>query len=1558
VVIYLPAGATLHTHSHGVIEQSPAAGIGGGYTSGDNVDVDMYKDTAPTSLFRTDQDFPSSFTRRGDRTFTFASDGSLTSVKDLSGNTTTLTYTSGKLASLTDPGGRVVAVGWTGGHITSLTEPSAILQTGGTAVALQVAYSYDGSGNLQTVTDQRGAVWTFGYDAAHRLTTAREPRHDGLGASAPVMTNHYDSAGRVDWQDDRLSRRTYFDYSVPNQTTVTDPAGHVTAYQFSNGICSGRINDPGPNQSVWSYVVDPATLGRTSVTDPNNITVTAQYNHYGQLVSSSDATGTTTNTYDPTTGLLTTQSDPGGTTTITYEAGSDRIHSTSRPIVPGTGTAIQTFTYGDASNPGLATSVVDTRGKTWTYGYDAYGNLTSTTDPTSRKSTATYNAVSWPLSSEAPAGNATGGNPAQQTTQYVYDKDGNVVSSTDPTGATTQFDYDLSNNLTARRDPVASGAPVEQTGYAYDNADELTTVTRPDSTQLSTDYFADGSVKAQHDAANNVTNYTYDTQDRLKTTTDPDGRVTTLGYDPGGRVISRQQQGGNCAAAPKTGCISYSYYDSGQPHVVDYSDASTPDVTYSYDHANRTKTMVDSSGTSTWVYDSLGRLQSFADPSGTVTYGFTDAGPATTLTYPGGRSVARTFDDAGRQLTSTAWTGGTATYGYDGNANLTTINTPATTGVEDTFGYDQANRMTGFTLRKGTTVTGSITYTRDPEGLVSTSTGSGLPGVSDSLGYKPTDMLSSDSTGTYTYDTADNLVGLPNGTKQKFDPASQLCYSGTTNTNPCANPPAGATSFTYDSHGNRIAQRPPDNAATLLGYDQANRLVSAKVPSAPDGSSQYHDLSGLQNYLQPPTNYAAGTPQILQVSGTSSVPAASQVASVLLRLTAKNVSNFGTVTVMPNGTQAPTGTEAMLVDPGELSSVLAVSKLDGNGKIQVTASIGLNLSIEVVGWYSKTASAGGLTFTATTGPTRVMSAKVGAASITPIPVTGIAGVPATGVWAVAVTLHSIGATTDGFFTAYSSTQPLSPSLSYDDHTSASELTVVPVLNGQIQLYSYSATYAEVDLVGWYTQITTDGGNIAHTLDPALLMDTAGHTGTCTVNGSTGNCTKLPANQPVTVDVTGSSAGVPATGASAVAVVIHTGVPDGTGTNALTAYSTDATGITGMTLALDRNVPFASTTAIVPIGHDGNINVMSSTGIDITMQVLGWFEPATKTYTYAYAGDGLRRTKPAPDGTVTTFTWDRSTTDPELLSEAVDAPNGTANDKTVRYVYGPDGTVTADITTSGTTDTLRWYHHDQLGSTRVLTDTSGTVITTSTLSYTSYGKKLTGPLVGDPGYTAIQWAGQYRDEETGYVYLRARYYDPSSGQFLTRDPLEVATRSAYGYVGNNPINGADPLGLFCVGDLCTHGVTDALDDAWDATGGKVVSAVDDHSKGLAQIGTGIAFAGYALCPVTAGIGCAVGQTASFASAGLYTNAARHACGDAGFISSDCGLAALDAGLSWTGALLPARFALTGRGAHNAYAGMRTWMSQSFWNIGINGFLNFLDGAAHSFWGDESFFGMDC
>jgi RHS repeat-associated protein len=65
----------------------------------------------------------------------------------------------------------------------------------------------------------------------------------------------------------------------------------------------------------------------------------------------------------------------------------------------------------------------------------------------------------------------------------------------------------------------------------------------------------------------------------------------------------------------------------------------------------------------------------------------------------------------------------------------------------------------------------------------------------------------------------------------------------------------------------------------------------------------------------------------------------------------------------------------------------------------------------------------------------------------------------------------------------------------------------------------------------------------------------------------------------------------------------------------------------------------------------------------------------------------------------------------------------------------------------------------------------------------------------PDLVSGDCVGQYTDP-TGYIFLRARYYDPAAGQFLTVDPDVDSTRSAYGYVAGDPLNATDPSGLKC------------------------------------------------------------------------------------------------------------------------------------------------------------------
>jgi len=166
--------------------------------------------------------------------------------------------------------------------------------------------------------------------------------------------------------------------------------------------------------------------------------------------------------------------------------------------------------------------------------------------------------------------------------------------------------------------------------------------------------------------------------------------------------------------------------------------------------------------------------------------------------------------------------------------------------------------------------------------------------------------------------------------------------------------------------------------------------------------------------------------------------------------------------------------------------------------------------------------------------------------------------------------------------------------------------------------------------------------------------------------------------------------------------------------------------------------------------------------------------------YSYDGDGLRQSKVI--GTqVLTETWDTSGHLPVLLQ-----------DGSTRYVTGPDGLPIEQVISDTRGITLQYILRDQLGSTRALLDGAGNTVATYT--YDPYGN-----VVSHTGSAATPFgfAGQYTDAETGLQYLRARYYDPGTGQFMSVDPLVDETGQPYAYTSGNPLNNTDPTGLFCV-----------------------------------------------------------------------------------------------------------------------------------------------------------------
>jgi RHS repeat-associated protein len=164
------------------------------------------------------------------------------------------------------------------------------------------------------------------------------------------------------------------------------------------------------------------------------------------------------------------------------------------------------------------------------------------------------------------------------------------------------------------------------------------------------------------------------------------------------------------------------------------------------------------------------------------------------------------------------------------------------------------------------------------------------------------------------------------------------------------------------------------------------------------------------------------------------------------------------------------------------------------------------------------------------------------------------------------------------------------------------------------------------------------------------------------------------------------------------------------------------------------------------------------------------------YSYDLAGRMMTR----DDGTVTTFTWD----DFSCVREQTGM-------STTTYCI-PEGVLRSFIRDGDRYD----CHTDALGSVRLVTDDNGDVI--ARLEHSAFGSQLASSDDNVPGglpYGFVGSLGVRFDSVTGLHYMRARWYDPTLGRFISKDPIGLAGGiNRYCYAANNPTRYADPFGL--------------------------------------------------------------------------------------------------------------------------------------------------------------------
>jgi RHS repeat-associated protein len=520
--------------------------------------------------------------------------GRQTKITDALGNATSYTYdANGGQTSMTDARQQTTRQEYdANGRLTKIIYPDGTTTT----------TVYNAHGNPTAKTDQAGQTTRFEYNGLGLLTKVI----DALGGETSYT---YDELGNRLTQRDALGRVTSYEYDkLGRRTGRTLPLGMSETYAYDAAGNLTRRTDFRGKTTTFSYDVMSNLLAKTPDPTLGEPQVTFTYTETGQRASMTDASGTTTYTYNAQDALLKKQT-PWGALTYTHDA---RGYVRSLRSSNADGVAIN-YTY-DTSN--RLASVTDLRaaGGTTAYAYDANGNLASTTYPNEVATNYTYDALNRLTNVSA---SRSGANLAGYA--YTLGAAGNRLSVTETGGRQVNYTYDALYRLTEER--VASGGAVN---YTYDAVGNRLTRTSTipglasktsaydDNDRLSSDaYDLNGNTSTSKGVA-----YAYDFENRL---TEAGGGAVRYVYDGDGIRVAK------IAGGVTTHYLVDTHNPTGHAQVVEELRGGqvVRQYTYGHDLISQRQMIGGDWRVSFYGYDGHGSVRYLTDAAGAVTDTYT-----------------------------------------------------------------------------------------------------------------------------------------------------------------------------------------------------------------------------------------------------------------------------------------------------------------------------------------------------------------------------------------------------------------------------------------------------------------------------------------------------------------------------------------------------------------------------------------------------------------------------------------------------------------------------------------------------------------------------------------------------------------------------------------------------------------------------------------------------------------------------------------------------------------------------------------------------------------------
>ncbi|MEP7286967.1 MAG: RHS repeat-associated core domain-containing protein [Chloroflexota bacterium] len=713
---------------------------------------------------------------------------------------------------------------------------------------------YDAAGRTIKTVDALGTWTLYGYDGLGRqvkvVRSASLPTYNltadpSLSNYVPstnpdqdlVTSSTYDLSGQLMFTTDVLGRKTWYAYDSLSRATrtVVNAVGTAT---------DGGVQDP--RSANYNPVVNQSDRDRISLTT---------YDVPGHVLYITDAWGRKNwSGYDVLDRPIRSVSNALGTAT---DGGTTDPRSPAYVVNSAADVDLVNQTAYDLR--GLVTSTTDTQGRVTRYVYDQLGRRIQTIF---NYMTGTYNPV-YP--------------DRDLTSTTVYNRGGQVLSTTDARGTQTAFTYDRAGRrLTTTR---AANTQLATTSYVcydkggrvlrvIDNYHSTPTTAAPDARDAQGNW----RFNLPGNPYNLITVYTYDQLGRPIAVTDPQGNTSSTTYYKDGQPESRTDAAGSISKyrydrARRRQKVVQAYNAStfSDPANWSWTGAAWSDgvaaitfggdfdrnsiVQMDYDKAGRTLAIRDPRGNrTTYTYDRLDRRTSLTDPlTHTWATAYTDLNGGATrteLTDPLTFVTRRDTDRVGR-LASVAYLNESTkltpdvTFSYNklGNRLGMSESNGTSTVRNTTYGYDNAQRLTsvGFDTDGNGTIDQTVSYQYDAGGLRTQLT---LPdGKTVTYQYNAkgqliglTDWASQQT--TYSYDSADRLAGAlhANGLQSNYD------YDATGRLRRLRHTSGGQTlghfAYTLDARGNRtqafeaVAQNGSSLMSTIAYNDPAVNLYS------------------------------------------------------------------------------------------------------------------------------------------------------------------------------------------------------------------------------------------------------------------------------------------------------------------------------------------------------------------------------------------------------------------------------------------------------------------------------------------------------------------------------------------------------------------------------------------------------------------------------------------------------------------------------------------------------------------------------------------------------------